>query len=148
MKKLLIICVLLAGVTMLAQESGDRHHGRNFLKDMTPEQMATLSSKRLSLALDLTEEQRGQVMELQLERAKERKAFMEERKNSEGSGKALSPEDRFNKLNDRLDKKLAYKVSMKKILSETQYTRWENMHDHSKRKGQMDRRHHRHTGKK
>jgi CRISPR/Cas system-associated endonuclease Cas1 len=115
---------------------------------MTPEQMAILSSKRLSLALDLTEEQRGQVMELQLERAKERKAFMEERKNSEGSGKALSPEDRFNRLNDRLDKKLAYKVSMKKILSDTQYTRWENMYDHSKRKGQMDRRHHRHTGKK
>jgi len=147
MKKLLIICVLLAGVTTLAQESRDRHHGRNFLKDMTPEQMATLSSKRLSLALDLTEEQRGQVMELQLESAKERKAIMEDLKNSEGSGRALSSEDRFDRLNKRLDRELAYKAEMKKILTEEQYVRWDSFHDRHKRKGHWERKHQRHTGR-
>jgi hypothetical protein len=147
MKKLLIICVLLAGVTTLAQERGDRHHGRNFLKDMTPEQMATLSSKRLALVLDLSEEQRRQVMELQLTRAKEGKAFMETRKNSESSGTALSPEDRFDRLNKRLDRELAYKAEMKKILTEEQYVRWGSLHDRHKRKGHWERKHQRHTGR-
>jgi CRISPR/Cas system-associated endonuclease Cas1 len=114
---------------------------------MTPEQMATLSSKRLALVLDLSEEQRKQVMELQLVRAKESKAFMEDRKNSEGSGTAPSPEDRFDRLNKRLDRKLAYKAEMKKILSEEQYVRWNSFHDRHKGKGHWEWKHRRHTGR-
>lgn len=140
--------MLLAGVSSMAQERGGRSHGRNYLKDMTPEQVATLSSKRLALALDLTEAQRGQVMELQLERVKERRAVMEGRERSEGQGSELSPAERYERLNNRLDRKLAYKASMKKILSEKQYADWVSMHDHSKRSGHAGRRHHPHGGKK
>lgn len=148
MKKIVIICVLLAGVSSLAQERDGRSHGRNYLKDMTPEQVATLSSKRLALALDLTEAQRGQVMELQLERVKERRATMEDRKQSEGQGTALSPAERYERLNERLDRKLAYKASMKKILSEKQYADWVSMHDRNKGIGHAGGRHYPHSGKK
>lgn len=150
MKKIVIICILLAGFNAMAQEREGRSNGRNYLKEMTPEQVATLSSKRLALALDLNEGQRTQVMDLQLQRIKERRAFMESREGSgtDTSRTDLSPEDRYERLNTRLDSKLAYKASMKKILSEKQYEDWVKMQRGGKRKGQMDRRQHRHSGKR
>ncbi len=148
MKKIVIICILLAGFSTMAQEREGRSNGRNYLKEMTPEQVATLSSKRLALALDLNEDQRALVMDLQLQRIKERRAFMESREGSVTPETELSPEERYERLNTRLDRKLAYNASMKKILSATQYEDWVNMHRGGKRKGQMDRRHQRHSGKR
>lgn len=119
------------------------------MKDLTPEQRATLSSKRLALALDLSESQQGQVKELHLQRSRERDARRNEaRKTGDATDGTASPEERFERLNARLDQQLAYRASLKKILTEAQYTAWEDMRKHRGRKFHEARRPHRKEGRK
>lgn len=149
MKKVLIIIALLAGFTSVAQW-GERHsQERMSLKDLTPEQRATLSSKRLAMALDLSDAQQRQVKELHLQRTMERNSRMEEgRKTGEASRTMASPDERFERLNARLDQQLAYRASLKKILTEAQYTTWDEMRKHRGKKFHEARRSHRKEGRK
>ena len=134
MKKVLILAALLIGTAGFAQ--GPRGHHRQGMDrmDFTPEQQATLHSKKLALALDLNEQQQGKVMALQLKRAEERKALMEAyKKDSGGEKQPPTSEERFNRLNAHLDRQLAYKSEMKKILSEEQYKKWNQMASHMRK---------------
>lgn len=145
MKKLLIICAVMLGCIVQAQERGDRHYYR----EMTPEQIATLGSKRLALALDLSEEQQGTVMELQMRRVIERREKMQERKAMREQKDSLGPEERFDLLNKKLDRQLAYKSDMKNILTEEQYQKWEEMlKGKSKHSYQRRGHHHRRQAKR
>jgi hypothetical protein len=105
------------------------------MKDLTPEQMATLQTKKMTLALDLTEAQQAQVKALHLENAKMRKTKMEERKAQKEEGEAKKPtsEERYAMTNARLDHQIAQKAELKSILSDEQYAQWEKM-DHRKGK--------------
>ena len=134
MNKIVVTMLLLVTTMTLAQEKRERHHRGN-MHNMTPEQIATLQTKKMTLALDLSEAQQDQIHALNLEHAQERKSKMEERKaaKEEGGRKELTSEERFAKKNERLDAKLAHKQKMKKILSEAQMEKWEQMH-HGKRK--------------
>ena len=131
---------MLVGTTTMAQEkSGDRHRGR--MHDMTPEQIATLQTKKMTLALDLSKAQQDQIQSLNLKNAKARKAKMEERKASKEEGERKKPtsEERYAMANARLDAQLAQKEEMKKILSEEQMAKLEKMklgkRKHKGRKG-------------
>lgn len=126
--------LVLVGATTMAQEKKERQH-RGGINDMTPEQVATLQTKKMTLALDLSEAQQGQIQALNLENAKARKAKMEKRKaaKEEGERKKPTSEERFSMANARLDAQLAQKEEMKKILSEEQMAKWEKM-KHGKRK--------------
>ena len=131
MKKVFILLTLLLGTAGFAQGPQGHHHREMEHMEFTPEQQATLHSKRLALALDLNEQQQSKVMALQLKRAEERKALMEaHRKNSDTAKQPATPEERFNRLNARLDRQLVYKSEMKKILSEAQYRKWSLMATH------------------
>jgi len=134
MKKIIVIMLLLVGATTMAQEKKERQH-KGGMNDMTPEQVATLQTKKMALALDLSEVQQSQIQSLNLKNAKARKAKMEERKASKEEGERKKPtsEERFTMANTRLDAKLAQKEEMKKILSDEQMTKWEKM-GHGKRK--------------
>lgn len=122
-----MMILLLAGFTATAQK-GERTH-RDAMKDLTPEQVATLRTKKMTLALDLTEAQQKQIKVIQLENAEMHKAKMEERKASKEDGEAKKPtsEERYAMANARLDHQIAQKAEMKKILSEEQYTQWQQM---------------------
>lgn len=134
MKKLLIITIIMAGLSVQAQRQG--HHGphKANMSDMTPEQIATLKTKRLDLRLGLNDEQQTKIMALELQQAQELKALMEERKNKEGATKEIGTDERFNRQNERLDRQLAYKEAMKNILTEEQYGHWEKIRSHRKGK--------------
>lgn len=144
MKKVLLIGILLVGLTSMAQERKG-HADFRYYRDLTPEQAATLSSKRLALALDLTEGQREKVMALHLKRAEEQKTVNQPGKEDRASGGANNDE-KFNRMNAALDRQLAYKNAMKDILSEAQYKKWEHLH----RPGKMPfkKRHHHSYGER
>jgi hypothetical protein len=147
MKKVFVLAFLLIGLNGFSQEhQGGRSHFKMKGMELSAEQQATLNSKRLALALDLSAQQQSQVKALQLKRAEDRIALMEEhQKNSEIDRTAITQEERFNRINSHLDRQLAYKSEMKKILSETQYEKWNQMMVHMRksfREGRGHRKNH------
>lgn len=153
MRKVVLATMLLIGFTVLAQPGTSRERGaRNGMQDLIPEQRATLQTKKMTLALDLTEVQQKQIKAIQLENAKMRKAKMEERKAQKEAGEAKKPtsEERFAMYNARLDRQIAQKAELKKILSDTQYEKWEQLqHRRGKHgKGKRGKSHNRREKKK
>lgn len=87
-------------------------------QSLTPEQRAELNTKRLAIQLDLTETQQKDVLNLQLEMAKERSEKKQELKNkAEEAGF-------YERTNKRLDYRLNYQEKMKAILTDSQYNTW------------------------
>ncbi|WP_422083547.1 Spy/CpxP family protein refolding chaperone [Ulvibacterium sp.] len=142
MKKIVVLAMLLAGATAMAQEGRKNHH-RAAMKDLTPEQIATLHTKKMTLALDLNEAQQKQIQVLSLENAKLRKAKMEERKAKKESGESKKPtsEERYVMQLERLDNQIAHKAEMKAILSPEQYEKWEKLHFHKRKHRGKERNH-------
>lgn len=132
MKKSILVALLLIGLIATAQskDSKERRH-RNGMQDFTPEQMATLQTKKMTLALDLNPEQQTRIKAVHLENAKMRKTKMEERKAQKKSEEKTKPtsEERYAMSITRLDAKIAQKAEMKSILSDAQYDKWEKMHN-------------------
>lgn len=127
----MIIAIALISIQGIAQERKGEHRkgGRGghaeILKALTPEEAATLQTKKMTLHLDLTEAQQKEIYELNLENAKERKAKAEELKKLRANDEKPSKEDRFKMMNERLDKQIAMKKKMKSILSEEQFKKFE-----------------------
>jgi len=124
MKKLvgLTVIVLLFSLTISAQQKQERSHRES---DFTPEQKATLMAKKMTLALDLDKNQETAVYKLMMENAEERQAAMAEMKKRKESGTKPTNDEKFDMQNNRLDKMIAHKAAMKKILSEEQFAKWE-----------------------
>jgi hypothetical protein len=153
MKHLVFIAVALITVHATAQEQKkerqhkDRTERVNQLKDFSPEEIATLQTKKMALRLDLTKAQQREIQALNLEQAKARKAQMEARKKMREDGKSTKPtkEERFNRVNHQLDAKLATKAKLKTILNKEQFEKWERgnamkgkqKHKMTKQKGQQ-----------
>ena len=94
--------------------------------------LATLQTKHMTLALDLTEAQQEKVMELNLEEAKIRKARWDEMQALKESGDWKKPtdEERLARQNERLDNQIAFQAKMKEVLNEKQYDDWKEMRKH------------------
>ncbi len=129
MKRLAVLVVLLTTLGATAQ----KHHGsrmeKRVMADMTAEQLATLHTKKLILALDLTKGQQKQVMEINLAQAELRKVKHEELKAKKESGefKRPSADERFAMENARLDHQIAHHQKMKDVLTEEQYKTWKKL---------------------
>jgi hypothetical protein len=132
MKKLIVLAALAISTLTFGQE---RHHEKRehhkdgkmeMMKDFTPEQIATLKTKKMALHLDLTKAQQDKIQSLNLTSVKERKVKMTERKEKHQNEKVkLSSEEKYNKMNSRLDKQIALKKEMKSILNDKQFQKWE-----------------------
>lgn len=121
--------MLMIGLGAMAQNVDPSKNDRRSTWGMTPEQIATLQTKRMALALDLSNAQQRQVQSLNLENAGKRIEKTNEirarRKN--GKPKKISPEERYTLQLDLLDQQIAQKNRMKKILNRGQYAKWEKM---------------------
>ena len=142
MRKVIVALLCMVGMTAMAQK-GERGN-RDAMKNLSAEQIATLETKKMTLALDLTEEQQNKIQILNLEKAKTRKAKMEERKAARENEEAKKPttEERYAMQNERLDQMIAHKAEIKSVLSAEQYKRWEKMalqKTKHKRKGEYKR---------
>ncbi|MEE9362761.1 MAG: hypothetical protein V3U92_09200 [Cellulophaga sp.] len=140
MKKTVLVIALLVGLTTMAQK--EKQHKQRVMKDLTAEQIATLRTKKMTLALDLTETQQKQVQKLNIENATFHKKRMEERSASRESGerKRLSSEERYAMQNAQLDRRIAQQQKVKQILNEEQYSQWKKMQH---KKGKQPRKKHR-----
>ncbi|NNK10454.1 MAG: hypothetical protein HKP08_03845 [Flavobacteriaceae bacterium] len=137
MKKILIAMFTVASISAAAQE-GHRQGPRHAEDPLTPEQMAELQTKKMTLALDLTKAQQEEIQEFHLENARLRQEKMEARKKdrSEDSKKELSADERFSMQSERLDHMIAGKEKLKSILNQEQFEKWEKVMHHKKGKRQ------------
>jgi hypothetical protein len=129
MKSILKILVLLFSLTVFAQqpprqmdsERGKRPNNRmQAMKALTPEQEATLWTKKMTLELDLNQNQQDQMYALVLEKTKKIKLRMENKPEERPS-----KEEVYNMHISRLDEAIAMKKSLKKILNDYQFAQWE-----------------------
>jgi hypothetical protein len=125
MKNLLIAFMSVLSLSSFAQE-----HRK--MSNLSPEQSAELHSKKMTLNLDLNTAQQAEIYNIELARAKERKSHLETRKEA----KELSDNERFELKSKMLDAKIAYQNKIKSVLTEAQYTKWQEER-HSERKGRQ-----------
>ena len=133
MKNLLIVAILLGSFGLNAQPNTGHHqkrdkHPKELLKDLTPEQRAEIFSKKMVLHLDLTDKQQEQVAALLLER----EANRPDDRPSKKEIKELAAEQRFQLMNEKLDNKIEFNRQLKTILTEAQWTKWNEVQDHKK----------------
>ena len=136
MKRLAVVLVMLMSIGMVAQRNDGPRMRKGPKMDMTAEEMATLRTKHMTLALDLTEAQQDKVHEINLENAQFRKAKWDEINALKESGEWKRPtsEERFEMQNARLDRQMAMQEKMKKVLDEKQYETWKTMQKSRKAK--------------
>ncbi|UYW00564.1 hypothetical protein K5I29_08400 [Flavobacterium agricola] len=98
-----------------------RNHAVNRKQNikLTAEQRNDLRVKQLTLALNLSDKQQNKVAELNAKTFNQDTKFVR--------GKKLTNDEVYNLKAERLDKQIAYKRGMKKILSKNQFAQWENM---------------------
>ena len=147
MKYLLVIAIAFSTINAIAQEEKRprKDHNKKEMalhKDLSPEELATLQAKRMTLDLDLNATQQGEIYKMNLAEIKDRRAKMEERDNikgKEGRKEKPSKEEQYKRINDALDAKIAHKQKMKQVLNDEQFKKWERgkKRHHSKRKKQM-----------
>ena len=136
MKNVPIVIMLLCSISLFAQRPG---HGKmdkqnplmEKMESFTPEQRADLESKRLTLSLDLNENQQQAIKNLSIEKTSKRKA---ERLDPDAL-KKLTSEELYQFQATKLDNQIAFKAEMKSILSKDQFAKWEQIN--------MERRKHR-----
>ncbi|PCH72756.1 MAG: hypothetical protein COB98_11545 [Flavobacteriaceae bacterium] len=128
MKKIIGIIVLVFSITasINAQENTLRKGMSH--PNFTPEQQATLHTKKMTLALDLNTAQQQEIHQLHLAMATDRKSMRAEFKNNREQRVALSDTQKYEKAIARLDKKIAHKAQMKRVLNKDQYEKWSEMH--------------------
>jgi len=81
MKKLILIAIAFVTLQAVAQDTKKEHRNgkKEMMKALSAEEMATIMTKKLTLALDLTKEQQVEVQELMLIQATDRKQKIDER---------------------------------------------------------------------
>lgn len=138
MKKLVLVVMALCAIQItFAQGHQKNKKGMN----LSAEEIANIQTKKMTLALDLTDAQQENIYQVNLENAKLRKEHMAERKAERASGNTQKPtkEERLEMANKRLDHQIAVKAKMKDILNDEQYTKWERMmaKKHAKMKNKL-----------
>lgn len=130
MKNVILIATLLLTALSYGQRGENMKKGK---EKLTPQQEASIKSKKMALELDLTDQQQDKVYNILLNQAnnKPAKISKEERKN-------LSQEERVALTEQRLEKQIAMKREFQKVLSEEQYEKFEKMMN-KRKKGAKER---------
>ena len=131
MKSILKILLLIFSFSLFAQQpprkvETEREPQPNkrmqTMKTLSSEQEATLWTKKMTLELDLNKDQQDQIYTLVLEKTKKNKLRKENK-----SKELPSKEEIYNMHISRLNEAIAMKKSLKAILSEDQFSKWEMM---------------------
>ncbi len=117
MRKLILAVALVVGLTTFAQEK--KREGK-----MTPEQQVEVVLKKMTSELSLDAKQQDQVKALLVEQSKNREVKKAEFKTRREKGDKPSDEEIAAMKKNRIDEELAMKNKMKKILTEDQYKKW------------------------
>ncbi|MBP0903234.1 hypothetical protein ACFSKN_14785 [Mariniflexile gromovii] len=133
MKRLIIIALALISIQGFAQQErkerpnrGERTHR---MSDLTPDEVANLQTKKMTLHLDLNASQQKEIYAMNLKNATKRKEMMATFKAKKESGNMEKPtkEQRLAMENAKLDHQIATKAKMKSILNKEQFEKWEKV---------------------
>jgi hypothetical protein len=132
MKKLASILVLVFAfiVTVQAQKK-ERERGPK----LTVEQHTALAIKKMTLGLDLSDQQQNQIKPLINAQVARRKEAMEIRKENRTANKKPSADEIYTMRSAQLDNQIAFKNKMRDILSIEQFEKFENIKKERKGKG-------------
>ncbi|WP_299617293.1 hypothetical protein [uncultured Tenacibaculum sp.] len=111
---MLVLGFLMTGFAQKKKRRGD--------DGFSVDQKTELALKKMTLRLDLSERQQNKIRPLLAEQITKREEFRKNRK-----AKKLSADERYERQMAHLDKKIAFKSSMKEILNSKQYERFEKM---------------------
>ena len=126
MKKWIMTCLLFAGLSAAAQHASREGHGRRQMQEFSAEQMATLQSKKMMLALDLSSNQQQELETLLSKRIGQRRQMRHARQKDSAS--LANPQKRYQLISERLDSEIAFRQELKIILNESQYDQWRQLH--------------------
>ncbi len=126
MNKLILIAIAFVTLQAVAQDTK-----KEIMQNLSAGEMATIMTKKLTLALDLTKEQQVEVQKLMLVQATDRKRNIDERAKMKTSKEVKTTAKSYNAedINKRLDRKIEAKQKMKSILTAEQYKKWEIMQE-------------------
>ena len=145
----LLLLIFIVGTTFAQdrprEKRGDqdrkerREDFRKAYENLTPDQIATLKTKKMALALDLTDTQQKDMLAINKDLATKHKAKMESFKEMKEKEEKPTAEERFEMKNAMLDEQLAVQTKMKNILDEDQYKMWKRSQHkkHGKRNHRM-----------
>lgn len=138
MKNVVFVLIALIAFNVQAQKGEHARKGSN----MTPEQMATMRTKQMTLALDMSDAQQKDVLALNLKNA-------EKFSKARGERKELTEEERYEMKNKMLDMQIANQRAMKNILNEEQFGKWRKIQNsrNAKMKKHFAQRRGKHKGK-
>ena len=137
--KSLVIGGLMAIITMGAFAQNQK---REFKKsELTPEQVAELQTKKMTLGLELTEAQQKEVYNLKKDQAIIRESKRKEMMALREKGEKPINKNSFERRNSRLDAQLAHQKEMKNILNEGQYETWKKSRKHKAHQMKKMRKH-------
>ena len=132
MKPFILVAFIFIGMMSFAQPSKRGHDmspPMDKMANMSAENIATLMSKKMTLQLDLSENQQAEIYELILETTVKKRAQRANRP----EGKP-SKEQHFEMQNKMLDDKIAFNKSIKAILNDAQYNLWKQQTQKKKKK--------------
>lgn len=133
MKKLVIAIFIMAGISAMAQDHSLKGK-RSAMNDLSPDQVATLQTKKMTLALDLNAFQQSKMKSMLTADANTRKTKIDAFKAKKEAGETMTADEKFTMQNERLDHEIARKQEMKELLTAEQYAKWEKM-KRKKRRG-------------
>ena len=132
MKKVFLLALLVVGFTTFAQEKrGERK------EKLSTEERVELHVKKLTTDLSLNEKQAQEVKDLMAKQAEKReakRAEMKALKEERAQQARPSKEEMVARIAATKKEHEAYKAEMKKILTEEQYSKWQQKHAELKEK--------------
>lgn len=136
MKKAMALCALLIGFGVHAQQRSHKQaHRGEAQTELSSEERATIQSKRMTLALGLDKGQQDQMVSLLKKQLDERIEMRKRTETDSQTDNVKDSEKRFERLNARLDREIAFQKDLRGILSDSQFEQWQ-----THRKKQMDKR--------
>lgn len=129
MKKQMLTLVLLAFIFSINAQPPKPKHKPNF----TTEQKVELAVKKMTLALDLNAKQQNDLKPIITKQIENREAAMKKMKAMRDEEKKPTSDELYAMANQKLDAQIAFKNSMKSILTDEQFAKFEKMHHAKKR---------------
>ena len=126
MKKLIVVALLLVGTTIIAQERNRKHQGDK-MEQFTPEQKSQLMVKKMTLELDLNENQQKEMSAIISDKIAKMEAHKETMKTNREKGVRPTNDERFAMQMKMLDEQIATKKRMEKILNAKQFEKWTSL---------------------
>lgn len=126
MKKWILAGLLLCGLSAAAQRMHREGHGRQQMQELTADETASLQSKQMTLALDLSAAQEQQLQKLLAKRNADRRAMREA--HQKDTAAMADPHKRYERMSERLDREIAFRRELRNVLGESAYEQWKALH--------------------